>query len=136
MSGVALYTLQRISQSDEGTFGQFFDPAGNQLCVTVEPPPNAEHSCIPSGFYQCIPHNGDKWKNVWEVTGVPNRTDILIHAGNTDSNTEGCICVGTSFGWIGTQQAVMQSINALNKLRSTLPESFILSIMDVNEQTV
>jgi Family of unknown function (DUF5675) len=130
-AGVSMYTLQRISQSEEGTFGQFLDPAGNQLCVTCEPSPDSDHPCVPSGIYQCIPHNGTEWKNVWEITGVPGRTAILIHAGNDDADTAGCVCVGTSFGWIGTSQAVMESLNALNKLRSCLPNNFILSIMDV-----
>lgn len=131
MTGV--YILQRLNQSEEGTFGTFSDPSGTQLCVTCEPPPDGDHPCIPAGTYQCIPHNGAKWQNVWEITNVPGRTAILIHAGNTDSNTEGCVCVGTSFGWLGTNQAVMESLNALNKLRSCLPSSFIISILDINE---
>lgn len=126
-----MYTLQRQSQSAEGTFGILYDPSGTQLCVTCEPPPDVGHPCIPEGIYQCIPHNGAHWKNVWEITDVPGRTAILIHAGNYEGNTEGCVCVGTNFGWIGTKQAVMESLNALNKLRSMLPNNFILSIIDV-----
>ncbi len=128
-----MYSLQRISQSEEGTFGQLLDPTGKILCLTCEPPPDAEHPCIPAGVYNCIPHNGNEWKNVWEVTNVPGRSDILIHAGNTDHDTLGCIVVGTGFGWIGTQQAVMQSLQALNMLRNTLPQTFILSILDISE---
>lgn len=131
MNGVMLYTLQRISQSEEGTFGILYDPAGTQLCVTCEPPPDVAHPCIPAGMYKCIPHNGDRWKNVWEISGVPGRSSILIHAGNTDADTEGCVCVGTSFGWEGTTQAVMESVNALNKLRNLLPQSFNISILDM-----
>lgn len=62
-------------------------------------------SCIPSGVYKCVPYSSAKYKNVWQVLDVPNRTAILIHSGNFaskvklplsmhDSDTEGCILVG------------------------------------------
>lgn len=124
------YTLTRISQSDEGTFGTLTDLDGIQLCVTCEPPPDVQHPCIPAGTYHCIPHNGQHWKNVWEITNVPGRSDILIHAGNLDKDTLGCVVVGISFGWIGTQQAVLQSLTALNKLRNLLPDEFEIEIIE------
>lgn len=125
-----MYTLQRISQSEEGTFGVLKDDNGIQLCVTCEPSPAKDHPCVPAGTYHCIPHNGVKWKNVWKVANVPGRSDILIHAGNTDIDTLGCIVVGKSFGWIGTQQAVMESLITLNLLRNLLPSEFDLTIID------
>ena len=128
-----MYILSRLRQDEQGTFGELCGPDGRHLCVTVEPPPTGDHPCIPHGTYNCIPHNGDHWKNVWEITNVPGRTAILIHAGNTDTDTEGCVVVGTTFGEIGTQEAVLHSLDALNMLRSTLPDSFILSVLDIND---
>jgi hypothetical protein len=33
-----------------------------------------------------------------EMTGVPGRTNIQIHTGNTPDNSEGCILVGLKLG--------------------------------------
>lgn len=65
-------------------------------------------SCVPFGTYELIPHNGNKYKNVFALVnhglGVyhhkherANRTDrygILIHVANWVSQLEGCIAVG------------------------------------------
>lgn len=137
------YTLTRFSQSDEGTFGTLEDESGKQLCITAEPPPEGEHPCIPEGTYYFQPHNGEHWKHVWEATNVPGRSNILIHAGNvpvpyTDDNgvdhweTKGCIMVGKSIGWIGTHQAVTESVSALNYLRTVLPDNFTMTIKGVH----
>ncbi len=123
-------TLTRISQSNEGTFGMMDDEDGNQLCVTIEPPPDIQHPCIPAGIYDCIPHNGERWKHVWEITNVPGRSSILIHAGNTDADTRGCVVVGTKVGELNGNQAVLESLNALNKLRAELPDNFTITITD------
>lgn len=131
MNGVMLYTLIRTKQDEQGTFGELYAPDGTKLCVTVEPPPTGDHPCIPSGMYNCIPHNGDHWKNVWEITDVPGRSAILIHAGNFgDKDTQGCVVVGTTIGAIGDHEAVLQSLVALNKLRSVLPDKFMLSVLN------
>jgi len=37
---------------------------------------------------------GKKHKGMLEICDVPGFTDILIHIGNTDKDTEGCILVG------------------------------------------
>lgn len=100
---------------------------GKTICYTLEEPwrGNARKvSCIPAGIYFCVPHNGAKWQNVWEVTGVPGREAILIHAGNTLADTEGCILVGMQ----PSAGGVAQSQNALAMLRKTLPANFWLEI--------
>lgn len=124
------YTLTRISQSEDGTFGTLSDESGVQLCVTCEPSPDEAHPCIPAIKYRCIPHNGEHWKNVWEVANVPGRSAILIHAGNSEKDTLGCIVVGTGFGFIGTHRGVTESLRALNKLRAMLPEEFDFEIKE------
>lgn len=130
MNGITYYTLQRLSQSDEGTFGALIDPLGMQLCVTCEPPADGDHPCIPTGVYIVIPHNSPAHPNTWEISDVPNRTAILIHNGNTDADTLGCVVVGTAFGWIGNQRAVLQSDAALAKLRNVLPSTFNINIIN------
>lgn len=127
------YTLQRLSQSEEGTFGVLLDESGNIICHTCVLPPDdniPDRSCIDAGTYTVIPHNGEEWKNVWEVSNVPGRSGILIHSGNTILDSKGCIIVGTIQGWLETQMAVLNSLAALNSLRNTLPSTFQLVIID------
>jgi len=55
-------------------------------------------SCIPKGEYKV--KWGYSWKFGWcyKIQNVPNRTDILFHAGNYFFDTLGCILVGKTYG--------------------------------------
>ncbi len=124
-------TLHRVAATDKGTFGVLVKE-GIPLCVTCEDPDNNNAkniSCIPKGIYRCVPFTGAKYKNVWEVTKVPNRTAILIHEGNTINNTEGCILVGEGYTTLEGLPAVFNSKATLNRLRKTLPSEFELEII-------
>ena len=122
-----MITLQRISQSDMGTFGVLMRDK-MPLCVTLERPwknNKARESCIPAGLYQVHPHSGAKFKNVWEIV-VPGRTAILFHAGNTLQDTTGCVLVGRSFN----SHTIRDSVNALEYLRVSMPDKFVLRVLD------
>lgn len=125
-----IVTLKRAAESLEGTFGML-SVAGIPLCVTCEDPwiDNKRNvSCIPEGRYTCVPHNGTKYKDVWALEYVPGRSHILIHAGNTEDDTHGCILVGLQIGELNGKPAVLQSRKALNYLREILPEKFTLEV--------
>lgn len=124
--------LKRVSYHSQGTFGVLLKD-GIPLCVTLEDPNNSNKqgvSCIPTGTYEVSKHNGYKYQNVWIVENVPNREAILIHNGNTIKDTQGCILVGSLFGYLWDLPAIIDSQKALNKLRKTLPDNFILTIYD------
>jgi Family of unknown function (DUF5675) len=55
-------------------------------------------SSIPDGTYRAILRydHADMWRI--ELTGVPGRTNVQIHTGNTPDDSEGCILVGTKLG--------------------------------------
>lgn len=53
-------------------------------------------SCIPDGEYRIAVVKSAKFGTCVHILGVPNRTGILIHAGNTIEDTKGCILVGLS----------------------------------------
>ncbi len=69
-------------------------------------------SAIPPGLYSVIVAPSPKFQTIAEkdpwfkpyadsiphIMGVPNRSNILIHVGNTPEQTEGCILVGLSHG--------------------------------------
>jgi hypothetical protein len=126
-----LITLTRYQSADTGTFGKLFDANNSFLCYTCERPwydnlPGK--SCIPTGSYSVVPHNSADHPDTWELLNVTNRVAILIHNGNTIRDTEGCILVGNPTGVIDGLPAVLHSVDTLNMLRKTLPQTFTLII--------
>ena len=118
--------LKRIAQTETETFGVLIKD-DMPLCVTLEDPwkKNQKNiSCIPAGKYKCKPFDGAKFKDVWILENVPNRSYILIHAGNSAVDTQGCILVGRSFN----AHTIRDSQNALDYLRAVLPDEFDLFI--------
>ncbi len=76
---------------------------GTPFCRTLEPAPLVgPHPCIPAGTYTVTvepTHNPRLWSPMPDhglprLQNVPGRTGILIHAGNSTADTEGCILVG------------------------------------------
>lgn len=77
-------------------------------------------SCIPAGLYKVRKYSSEKFKDVFEVENVPNRTAILIHKGNYSKDTHGCILVGLRHVDIDGDNItdVAESAKALNFLRT------------------
>lgn len=124
--------LQRSAYSEDGVFG-ILSRDGIPLCLTCEDPwldNQTNISCIPHGIYKVVPHNTNKYSDVWRLENVLDRSGILIHAGNTEDDTHGCILVGKTIGSLGGKPAVLSSVAALNYLRSILPDNFILEIKE------
>lgn len=118
-----------------GTMGRLTGPNIVEPIYTLEEPWDGNKrrvSCIPAGTYLCIPHGWElgstkTFTKVWEVTGVKDRTAILIHAGNTLEDTAGCILVGHDVG----QFRVGRSRIAVNALRTIIGERpFALTIQE------
>ena len=125
------YTLVRQPSTANGTLGEMFDPTGAHLCYTIELPWDdnmPDQSCIPTGTYTCVPHNSAAHPGTWEVENVPGRSSILIHTGNTEHDSLGCIIVGKTTGTLNGLPAVLSSQVALASMRQTVPSSFALTI--------
>jgi hypothetical protein len=97
--------------------GVLLDGNGLPVLCTLENPwldNQTGISCIPTGEYLCQKVNSPKYKDVFEVKDVEGRTHILLHAGNTEKHTRGCILVGEKFGYLGSVPAVLNSKKTLN----------------------
>lgn len=70
---------------------------GQPKFLTLELPyRNNEHniSCIPLGKYKAKKVHSARFGTTFEITGVPNRDAILIHPGNDEKDTQGCVLIG------------------------------------------
>ena len=109
------HTLARLSGGHEATLGAWLDGLRRFVAFTLED----EHrkvkvpgeTCIPAGRYRLL-----KWTEptsdfrerqarifpdidrgfVIEISGVENFTAVLVHWGNTDLHTRGCVLVGNT----------------------------------------
>ena len=102
-------------------------------CYTLELPWNdnkKQVSCIPKGEYNVEKRQSTKYKNHFHVLDVPNRSYILIHQGNYNWHTKGCILVGKTLTDINGDglRDVTSSVATMNKLNKILPNYFKLEI--------
>jgi len=107
-----------MKRSDQGTRGMIF--AGSFNCHTIELPwrnNTRSISCIPAGEYKVELRQSPKYGQIYHVKEVPNRSYILIHAGNFAGDTKmgyrtnvnGCILLGQRQGLLWGQWAVLNS---------------------------
>ncbi len=102
----------RFNSGEDSTNGVLFDITDGRkfLCYTLEDEQREEkvfaETCIPNGKYEIRFRKvggfhakySDRFssfhKGMLEVCDVPNFKYILIHCGNTDEHTAGCLLVG------------------------------------------
>jgi hypothetical protein len=111
--------LKRVSFTPMETFGVLLEwKGGVPFALTLEDPwrnNESNISCIPAGRYICMKVKSPTFGDTYEITNVPNRTHILFHAGNTHKDTQGCILVGKSYGYLGSTPAVLESTTAMRE---------------------
>ena len=126
--------LKRNSHLDNATLGQLtIEDVVTDAIYTLENPlrETDKDNRIPSGVYQCVPYSGTKYKDVYHVKDVPNRSSILIHWGNTEKDTLGCILLGNKIGKIGDMPAVLESKRCFERFRSLIGKNeFTLVVED------
>ena len=132
--------LARVSYHPEGTFGVLLAQEAPLLplrpiattCEEVWAFNQRNASCIPAGRYRCERWNSPKFGPTWQVTGVPGRTLILFHPGNTTLDTEGCILLGETFTTVNGRVAIGDSRVAFNEFLSLTSDldSFWLTVQD------
>jgi hypothetical protein len=55
----------------------------------------ANVSCVPMGFYNIEYEYSHRFKtNLWELKGVPGRSEAKIHVANYYTEIQGCIAIG------------------------------------------
>lgn len=96
--------LKRVVKADTYTMGELFID-GEYFCDTLEDKVRIENcdcsfkifakTCIPEGEYRIEFVWWEKHQKIYpKLIHVPCFEGILIHAGNSDRDSEGCILVG------------------------------------------
>ena len=129
--------ILRFNSSDDFTSGMLFDVSNNKrkfLCYTLEDQAQTQkvwgETRIPAGTYKIklrkeggfhgryTTKYGSMHKGMLHVQDVPGFEYILIHTGNTDEHTDGCLLVGnTQTENIGTKDGFIgASVNAYKRI--------------------
>lgn len=84
--------------TDKSTCGELYiDENPTRFCYTLELPnvDGKPGSCIPQGTYPvAYLHSPRFGRNMPHLLDIPSRSNILIHWGNDEQDTEGCILLG------------------------------------------
>lgn len=126
--------LVRRWLTPQATIGQL-DLNGVFECYTLEDPVREEkipgQSAIPAGRYEVIVTYSVRFAAMLPLLkNVPGFTGIRIHAGNTASDTEGCILVGQT----REKDFIGQSRKALDRLMMKLAHRFTVWITVSNPE--
>ena len=102
----------------EGMTGVFLEPAVNEDSCTI---PGSD-TAIQAGTYEIKPSTYHGESGYYEVMNVPGRSGIIIHAGNTGEDTEGCLLPGESGSYnpATNEYTVSNSRKTLNSLTDFL----------------
>lgn len=127
-------TLLRDKPEAERTMGILL--LGTSLvCQTMEPgDADLEAPRVAPGFYILERHgwepdSGARFSNTWALVGHDvshfpepgvRRSAILLHAGNLDEHTRGCILVGMARDRMGDEPALLRSRDAMDRLRDLI----------------
>jgi hypothetical protein len=120
---------------DFGTFG-ILKVNKTVFCVTLEPPDkeNVQNiSSIPAQQYICYRHNSPTFGDTFKIMGVPDRSEVLFHAGNIVKHTKGCIILAQYFGKLKGNRAVLNSGNTFKQFMHVMRDFkfFHLTIKEV-----
>lgn len=112
--------LLRTFLNDTCTIGELYAD-DVMLCFTLELPvrDGLPGSAIPTGIFPVNNRVSPRFgRNVPHIEPIPNRSSILIHWGNTASNTDGCVLVGKTHNldnpcFIGESRKAFDELYAL-----------------------
>lgn len=107
----AQFTLRRLQSGVDSTAGELIAPDGMRLCATLErgwSNNRPRESRVPAGEYPLrlkrlgASHFDKEYQRKFgewhlgmvEIYEVPERSEILLHMGNTHHHTWGCVLLG------------------------------------------
>ena len=112
------FELLRVASRPEGVFG-VLKHLGVPFAVTLEHSYEEDKPKIPTGLWECK----RTWFNrgsyrTYEVTNVPGHDRLLLHRGNLEGDSDGCILVAESFGLLHGVAGVLSSSSGFAEFMS------------------
>lgn len=127
--------LTRNEFQVNGIFGTLTQDDGTQIAVTLEhaylQPDGSYAPKTPAGQYICVKglhtleHHPVPF-DAFEITNVPGHSDILIHIGNYNADSEGCVLIGEERSGDMITNSKITFLNFMNAMSTT--DSFTLTI--------
>lgn len=98
-----IFKLKRTDFTGHSTIGELYDPEGNFICFSLEDQIRRYKiygkTAIPCGTYEMIIAWSSRNQRLMpRLLSVPFFSGILVHPGNTASDSAGCILVGKKKG--------------------------------------
>lgn len=133
--------LIRTEFRSDGIFGEFEDNSGNIVCVTLEHAYDDGTGIfkpkIPSGTYTCkrSQHQLEGMAQpfiTFQIMDVPGHTNCLIHFGNWENDSDGCILIGAAIAQSPKGQMITSSKDTFQKFMDMQSgiDAFQLMIID------
>jgi len=114
---MALIKVERFLHHPDCEIGRVYIN-GEYFCFSIEDAARTTkikgETCIPLGTYPLSTRFSPKFSKAYNhnmiwVQNVPDFEFILIHWGNTISDTEGCLIIGNKIGIVNQKDAVLNS---------------------------
>lgn len=76
---------------------------------------------FPAGTYDLVYEHSNRFKRqLWELKGIPGRSEIKIHNANTAEQLNGCVAIGMRHGTLNLRPAALSSRLALEQFTEAL----------------
>ena len=133
--------LYRFEQTPTHTLGELIGKDNNKhamhLCYTIELPWVANRrniSCIPSGIYRYEVSISPSFGKIVKLLNVPRRSHILIHVGNYQKDTKGCILPNWSYSYTRDSKTAygISSRDALELILESIPVKGNIHVISQN----
>lgn len=106
-------TLVRLTRSPTlPTYGVLIRDDGIPFALSLERPwldNQRSVSCITDGAFTAKRHLSPRFGETFWLQDVPGRSEILLHKGNIDDDSHGCILVGEQFDLVNGEDGIVAS---------------------------
>lgn len=119
--------VKRFDSGLNDTLGRLYID-GKFYCYTLEDEKRdvkvKRETCIPCGTYKVVFYNSPSHgKKSLMIENVPGFSYILIHPGNTEDDTMGCLLPGKRIGKLNGKRAVLDSKIAYKEIYSVISQA-------------